>query len=414
MNKKDRKQFNLLIIICWAVYVCAYIGRLNLNSYIEPMRAQLSASKTELGLISSLFFFSYGIGQLVHGILSKKYNTRYSITVALIGSALSNLSMALCADLTQMKIAWLINGISQSILWSSLIKTLSSKLPNEMLSRAVVVMSTPPALGTFIIYGTSAVCSSAGAGYKAIFLIPAGLLLIAGTVWFVVTGALKLPPVSQTAETADKNTDRKKSFSKTVIVSFCLLALVAVSNGFIKDGETTWMPSVLKEGYGMKESHSIIVTVLLPLIAVFGAGFSAYLHKREKNTSLINSRLFFIESILLGFFMIASLQLGIKSAVLLIAVFALSAILMSAVNNVITSIIPIFIKEKENSGLIAGVLDTFCYVGSMLSSALLGYVSDKKGWTGVFICFLIFALAGCLLSFISSIISKREMSEGKE
>ena len=408
MSKNDKKQFNLLIIVSWAVYVCAYIGRLNLNSYIEPMRAQLSASKTELGLISSLFFFAYGIGQLIHGILSKKYNTRYSVAVALIGSALSNLSMALCADLTQMKIAWLINGIFQSILWSSLVKTLSSKLPEKMLSRAVVAMSTPPALGTFIIYGTSALCSSADAGYRIIFLIPAFLLMLAGAVWFVATGLLKLPVVEGKSENIVKERKGKNQFSKTLIISFCLLALVAVSNGFIKDGETTWMPSVLREAYGMKESFSILLTVLLPLIGIFGAGFSAYLHKREKNTSLINSRLFFIEGVLLGLFIFASLYLGVKSAVFLISIFALSAILMSAINNVITSIIPMFIKDKENSGLLAGVLDTFCYVGSMLSSALLGYISDRNGWTGVYICFLTFALTACLLSFVSSVLAKRE------
>jgi len=269
-------------------------------------------------------------------------------------------------------------------------------------------MSTPPALGTFIIYGISAVCSSSSVSYRFIFLMPAFILFFTGVVWFVLTRIIILPSPAQRNETGNVITAGRKNYSKAVITSFVLLALVAISNGFIKDGTTTWMPSLLKESYGMKESISIILTVILPLIAVFGAGFSALLHKREKNTSLINFRLFFIETVFLAVLLIVSLYFDLKSPVLLICIFAVSAVLMSAVNNVITSIIPMFIKKKSDSGLLAGALDTFCYIGSMLSSVLLGFISDRKGWTGVFVCFLIFAFIACLISRISLLLSKKE------
>ena len=71
-DKKLKQQSNLIIFLCWAAYTAAYIGRLNFNAYIEPIRSQLGATKTELGLVSSFLFFSYGAGQLIHGILSKK------------------------------------------------------------------------------------------------------------------------------------------------------------------------------------------------------------------------------------------------------------------------------------------------------------------------------------------------------
>ena len=407
INKKEKRQFNILIILCWASYVTAYAGRLNLNAYIEPMRAQLSVSKTELGLISSLFFFAYGAGQLIHGILSKKYNTRYSVAAALLGSALSNALMAFGGSIELMRVFWLVNGIFQSILWSSLIKTLSTGLPDKMLGRAVVVMSTPPAIGTFLIYGMAAICSSSKVNYKIIFCLPALFLFIAGALWFILTGKIKMHSHADSGEEHSPLKNGKKLFSGFTAAGLCLLAFTAVSNGFIKDGATTWMPSVLKENYGMKESLSIFITVLLPLLAVFGAWLSAFLHKRDKNTSKINTRLFFAETVGLAVLLAVSLRPEQKSPIILIAVFAVSAILMSAVNNVITSIIPLFIKEKANSGLFAGVLDTFCYIGSMLSSFLLGFIADRSGWTGVFFCFLVFAALACALSGISALTDKK-------
>ena len=39
-------------------------------------------------------------------------------------------------------------------------------------------------------------------------------------------------------------------------------------------------------------------------------------------------------------------------------------------------------KNKLNSGLIAGIVNGFCYVGSTLSTWGLGVVADNYGWEG--------------------------------
>ena len=49
-----------------------------------------------------------------------------------------------------------------------------------------------------------------------------------------------------------------------------------------------------------------------------------------------------------------------------------------------------------NSGLFAGVLNGFCYLGSTISSYGLGAIADNFGWTAVFITLIGFVI----LSFI--------------
>ena len=406
MDAKLKRENKLIIFLCWAAYTAAYIGRLNLNAYIEPIRDQLGASKTELGLVSSFFFFSYGVGQLVHGILSKKYNTRYSVAAALVGSALVNLAMTLCRDASAMKYIWLF----QSILWSSVIKTLSERLPDDMLASAVVTMSTPPALGTFAVYGISAVFSSLGVSYKWIFLCPALILLAVGAAWFVLIGHF-----GKSADGGEENVTlgkkQKPALTPVFILSALLLVVAAISNGFIKDGVTTWTPSILKESYGLKESLSILATVVLPLIAVFGAWLSTLLHKRQKNTSALNGILYLAELVVLSLVLLSASTGAGKSPIILLVLFGISAMLMSAVNNVITSIIPLYMRDRMNSGLLAGVLDTFCYVGSTLSTALLGFIADSRGWTGVFTALLVFGGIACAVCWLSAVLGKREKTE---
>ena len=411
MDKKAKQSSALVIFLCWAAYTVAYLGRLNFNAYIEPIREQIGASKTEMGLVSSFFFFSYGAGQLIHGILSRKYNTRYSIAVALIGSALVNVGMALCPDVSAMKYVWLLGGVFQSILWSSLIKTLSDRLPDEMLSKAVVVMSTTAALGTFLSYGLSALFSSMHVDYRWIFYAPAAVLTAVGVLWFLLLGKADRSIRANESAAYVPKTKQRPSLTPVFVSTSILLVFAAISNGFIKDGVTTWTPSILKERYGMEASMSILITVLLPLIAIFGATISATLYKRMKSTSKLDAVFYGIETLVLSLvFLLARARStnGIaKSPVILIVLFACSAMLMAAVNNVITSIIPLTMRDRMDSGLLAGVLDTFCYVGSTLSTALLGYIADHGSWNGVFLCLLLFGAAACLCCAISIPIGKK-------
>ena len=109
-----------------------------------------------------------------------------------------------------------------------------------------------------------------------------------------------------------------------------------------------------------------------------------------------------MKSIYISFIFISALILGIigvlsfKLVVLLLIFLILASFLSSSLNSLITSIFPLFMRGKVNSGLFAGVLNGFCYMGSALSSYGLGAVADNFGWTAVFYTIGIF----CLLTFI--------------
>jgi len=52
--------------------------------------------------------------------------------------------------------------------------------------------------------------------------------------------------------------------------------------------------------------------------------------------------------------------------------------------------VPLYWKDTANSGLLAGVLNGFCYLSSTISAYGLGLVADNGGWKSVFI--LLFSL----------------------
>ena len=223
-NKNQTKKENRIIFICWLAYTAAYVGRLNFNASIVAIISDLGVTKAEAGLVSSFFFFAYGAGQLINGILSKKYNARIMIFLSLICSAGFNLLMPLSGSIAAMKFIWMGNGIVQSVLWSTLIKTLSDYVSDKKLPKAILAMSTTVAIGTLIAYGISSLSVNFGL-WQAVFYVASVVLVISAVIWLVLFG--KAPEKIMQVE-AQK--DEKVKMAKPVLLALFLAAFAGIAN----------------------------------------------------------------------------------------------------------------------------------------------------------------------------------------
>ena len=399
----DAKKDNRIIFICWLAYAAAYVGRLNYSASIVAVVAEMGVTKAQAGLVGSFFFFAYGIGQLVNGILSRKYNSRVMVFISLSVSSILNFTMPLCSDISVMKYIWLINGAVQSILWSTLIKTISERVSDGKMTKAIVVMSTPVAAGTLGAYGLSALFVKFFT-WKLTFYVAGVVMLAAAFIWFTLYGSEK-PALKK-----DEKAGEEKGKKVAMPLLFCLvsIALAGIANGFIKDGINTWVSSVLYESFGISQSFSILLTLVMPLVSLAGATLVAAVHKKLKSHSLMDV-VFYLGSVVTCGGIILSMRA--HNAVLLIALFALTACLMSMVNNVITSVFPLDMRSVLPSGFLAGLLNTFCYVGSTLTSYSLGAVAQSKGWNAVFVIMLAVCAAASVISFAGMLLERKNKKD---
>ena len=66
---------------------------------------------------------------------------------------------------------------------------------------------------------------------------------------------------------------------------------------------------------------------------------------------------------------------------------------------------PLYLRDKiGNSGMLAGVLNGCCYVGSTISSYGLGLVADNSGWNGVFILLLVVSCIPVVVTGIMTVV----------
>ncbi len=384
-----------LILLCWLIYAFSYVGKVNFSANkIQIMRNFLI--DTDLaGLPGSCFFFAYGIGQIVNGIFCKKYNLKWMISGSLIVSAIANVVVALTPNFSIIPIVWLINGIAMSILWPSLIRLITESLPKSLMTKATLIMGTTVATGTCVTYGLSALLAKITPSHKYIFFIAAGILVTIAIIWMLAsTPCIKAAKKEEAAEESaeaivvagSEETARSKAPAKNIIMlTICMLALYGVATNLIKDGLTNWMPTILERQYGLPDSLSILLALALPIVSIFSNFLTVYLHKRCPDYIYQNALVFGTSGILvLGIIAGLGLQNSAASLIITLAGFTLVTFIVYSSNTLITSLYPMKMKGKINSGLIAGVLNGFCYVGSTISDFGLGFVAKSGGWTAVF------------------------------
>lgn len=400
-KKGNKSKAMFLIFLGWLIYTTSYLGKVNYSANITQIIDFYGITKTQAGTVPTFFFFAYGIGQVFNGVFCKKYNIKWMIFTSLIVSAGINLTIAVSSNFAIMKWLWLINGFVLSVLWPTIVRLLSDVLPQKILGTSSVIMGTTVATGTLVIYGLSSIFAAFNK-FKLSFYTAGIAVIIVAVIWLVFYNkavssskmekeqedTIEETKTETLAESRQGKWEKKLLFTSIYILCFC-----AIGVNLIKDGLTTWVPSILKEEFSVSDSISILLTLCLPIIAIFGNAGALKMHKIIPDYVHHCTVVFAVITVFIGI-IIGSLSLEFISLMLIGLVIV--NFLASSLNSLITSIFPLFMRGKVNSGLFAGVLNGFCYLGSTISSYGLGLIADHFGWTAVFWTLIGF----CVLTFI--------------
>lgn len=403
-NKKNDKRQKLLIFMCWLMYTASYVSRYSYNANVVAIKDFYSVTNSVTGLVGSCFFFAYGLGQIINGLFCKKYNKKFFLAGALLVSGAVNFYLFTCPPINTYKYAWLLNGCGLSVLWSSLLLTLSENLDEKHLTTAMVIMSSTVPAGTVITYGASALFNLGG-GFKYSFLLGGLMVSAVAVVWLFVCDKLTAKQEKKGEVEAEINTVNKKKASGLVLASLIIFGVFMAICNFVKDGLNAWVPQILKDTYGFGDSLSIVLTLVLPVVGLFGSMTVVALAKAVKNDVAVNLILFAASAacIIGVMFLIRT-----DAYVLVIALFGAVSLFAHAINSFLTSFVPLKMRDEFNSGFLAGVLNGCGYAGSTLSMYTLGTIADNGGWDGAFSLLAGLSAAAVALAAVFTILGRKK------
>ncbi len=403
MSHKRSKQASAFIALCAVVYFVSYITRNSYNSAISEITAALGTTKDMTGLVGTAAFLTYGIGQIICGVLGDYIAPRYMILMGVGATSLCNLAMPLMGgNITAMIVLWGINGFAQAMFWPPLVRLMAEHLSGRDYNDAVVAVTTASSIGNIFVYILSPVCIAVS-GWHLVFFVTgiAGFAMVA--FWFLGTRTLPAPDEtddghgSKSSGAAVQGVARKIPLKQMMAASGLIVILICIIlQGMLRDGLTTWMPSLISETFDLSSEASILTGVVLPLFAIVSIKASAMVQDRLKNEVLCAALFFgigFVCSVLM-------LPLFGRSVVLSVILMALITACMHGVNLMLITRAPIHFARYGKISTMSGLLNAFTYIGSAASTYGFALLSDRFGWYFTIGSWVVTAGAGTLFCLL--------------
>lgn len=407
----------LLFLSCWITYFLCYIGRINYSIIIVEIVGEGMLTKPQAGLISTGAFFAYGTGQLFSGFLSGKLLPKRLMLIGIAGSALCNLGMFFARSHSLMLCLWILNGFSQSLMWAPIMKMFSEYLSHKDGVRANTHFAS---CGILSMVAAAGLCSLTVSlfSWQYIFLLSSVLILIAAVVFSVgitkteqrLAAVEDTPPEQTGQEAAPVGKFNYKALFATPV--FLIILFVTVIQGILKDGVSTWIPTLLSERFHVVSYLSILVMAILPLTNLAGIYAAPLISEKIFKNEVTAAALFFAVA---GFSAAGALLL--KSAGIIITVLLLSLLTSSVagINLILVGFIPLRFSKWKIAAVLSGFINFMTYFGSAISGYGFGSISTRSGWDRVILLWLGLAGAGCLMFLVTAKFSINLTSKlGKE
>ena len=399
------KQFGLkspaglVLFLTWLLFGMYYVNRFNYSPMIPLLKVDLGITNTQAGWLMALFFISYTIFQLPAGLLGDRFGPRKVLTWGAVISIAGNLIFSQAASLGILSLGQLVNGLGQSMGWTSSLKLIVSWFPRSRRATAIGFFATCVTAGSSFGIRLSGFLGD-HLGWRSSFIIPPVLLAVVALLfWMMVKDNPQekgLPDFDDEIHLERQIENDPKSRLSLVLTNRILwsVALVYFCFVYVQFGCLVWIPSFLKEAYAMSVDRASTISAIVLIPGVFAsplAGFLSDHYFGGKRKPLILILMFILA---LATFLLSQ-DVSITLAIGLLTIVGLMIIMP----DVLLAAYPSDILSRKLSATGMGFLTTFTSIAGIITTPLSGKIIDLfDSYAAVFFSFAVMALTGTLLA----------------
>lgn len=390
------------LVLFSCLYMTLYCCRLNLGNAAGVMMDELGWTAKDIGVLTSVLFWSYGIGQLVNGRLSEIAGPGRFIAAAALLSPLCNLLMSLQSSLAAMAVIWAFNGFFQSMAWSPGLALIARWWPGERHGFAAGFVHAFSGFGQALCMVTVAAALKwlPRLGWRSSFVLPAAIPLIFFVLYRLFTretpAKAGLPEFTADDPEAAENEAamRRLVEEKGGLYPFIYLLknrqfdawlIIVFLGGIIRYGLATWIPLYFSDRFGVDITAGLLQSLAFPV----GMGIGTFVLPvltdrfcpRDRLPAVIGCAALLTATVAAFVFLDPTTAAGsvLVSIVLFLAGFALYAITGCAFTYACD------VGGRVFTATASGVLDFCSYMGAAVQSLVYGFFLTRLGWNMVFV-----------------------------
>ena len=398
--EKKRSIVKILSLLCPLIYFASYMTRKNYSIVMADIIISEGISNADASLAATLSLISYGIGQVISGILGDKFKPQSIILTGLTLTTLMNAAMPLTDDFALRSIIWFINGFAQSMLWPPLVRIMAETMDHATYNKVCTNVNVAGMSATVLLYITASAIWIRYFNWKYVFFSSALVSGVIALIWFfgfrkAVSGTSLFKEVKAKGADGKANT---LSAKKLLLSGFILIALAIIAQGALRDGITDWVPTFIINTFSLESESAILKSVIIPVFSVISVKLVGIINGKFVKDEVKAGTITFLAGAV-GCLILLFIYTANQYVTLVLA--AVITCLMHGVNYFLICIVPARFEKYNAVSTMSGIINSLTYVGSAAATYGFGAVSDRFGWNTVLIAWVVVAVFGTVAGLLA-------------
>lgn len=393
MKEAERKEAVKRAImiggLCSVSYLAAYVAR-NMLSAVTPQMLEEHYTAEYIGTVSSLYFITYAIGQLINGILGERIKARYMISFGLVFAGVCNALFPYIVQLTfAARIVYGLSGFFLAMIYAPMTKVVAENTEPVYATRCSMGYTFASFLGSPVagILATVFV-------WQNVFRVGSAVLIGMGVLCFMLFLLMEKKKIVQynryVPKTAQKQENGIQILLKHRIVKFTLISIIT---GVVRTTVVFWMPTFISQYLGFTSEQSTAIFTVATIVISMATFVAVFLYERLHRNMDLTILIVFV-SAAVCFFMVYLVQIPVVTISFLVL-----GILSS--NSAASMLWSRYCPGLRDTGMVStatGFLDFVSYVAASVASSVFANAANTIGWKNLILIWFGLMVAGVVIA----------------
>ncbi len=384
---QNAKTAVLLGVMCSIAYLAVYIAR-NILGAVTPQMVGDGFAEEYIGVISSVYFVTYAVGQLINGAIGDRIKARRMISIGLFGAGVTNFVFTfVAADRLGAMVAYGATGFFLSMIYGPMAKLVSENTEHIYAVRCSVgytfssLLGSPMAglLASFLVW-------------QSVFAVSSAALFAMAVVCFTVFLVFERRGIIKTRK---KDAEKPEMQSVKVLLRHQIVkySLVSVLTGVVRTSVVFWLPTYLNQYLGFSEQSAAGIFTVATLIISLETFVAVFIYERVGRRMDLSVLLFFGASVLF-FVLTYFVALPIPNIIFIVLA------IMSA-NGAAAIIWSVYCPSLRETGRVSGVtgfLDFLSYMAAAVANIVFANAATDIGWKNLILVWLGLMAVGVVIA----------------
>jgi len=372
-DKTAQNKYFLIIALSFALYVAMVASKNFYSAEIVEIIKCYDITKAAAALTMTCYYATYAVGQLVIAKILPKISILKWCFWGIVVSAFFTVAVPFCTAIWQMYVLFILNALSQSLVWPTIMYVASNYLPDSMAPKANMAFGVGYAVGFVLDYVTAAVFLKLFNNWKIGFWFFGAMLILSVAIFYRVVSKSKKQDdnkgkMSIKISTTSVNKVRSNFYVFAAVECFgCLVTAV------IYYGMSNWITALFHDVYNMSSANSALISLFVPIVVTLGPILATtYCEKTAYwNVTISSMVICTAASVLLAFFY--------GSNVILALVLSMIALVFGrGIAHVFDTVIVMKSRKFVDVGVFAALTNFFASLGGAIGPPIIGKILDMK------------------------------------